>query len=163
MVFKGLVAALAALVVSLPVALAAEPGRIAPGQRVELKVLLLSADGTEPGFGAWKAELEREGVPYDAVVATTAAPLSDAQLADYAANVAHYQGVILASGDLGHNVSNPDGTTSFLSALADTEWAALAKFERTFGSADSATTPPRGPHTGSRLSAARRRTASRRR
>ena len=48
-------------------------------------------------------------------------------------NLARYQAVILASGDLGHNVANPDGTTSFLSALADTEWAALAKFERTFG------------------------------
>ena len=36
-----------------------------PGQRIDVKVLLISADGTEPGFGAWKAELDREGVPYD--------------------------------------------------------------------------------------------------
>ena len=69
MVLKGLTATLAALALSLPVALAASPTRIAPGQRVDLKVLLLSADGTEPGFGAWKAELEREGVPYDTFVA----------------------------------------------------------------------------------------------
>ena len=41
--------------------------------------------------------------------------------------------MILASGDLGHNVTNPDGTTSYLSAFTDAEWATLAKFERTFG------------------------------
>ena len=48
---------------------AAPPARGAPGQTVDLKVLLISADGSEPGFGAWKAELEREGVPYDTLVA----------------------------------------------------------------------------------------------
>ena len=50
MVFKGLIAALAALALSLPVALAADPVRVAPGQRVDLKVLLLSADGTRAGL-----------------------------------------------------------------------------------------------------------------
>ena len=133
MLFKGLLAAAAALALSLPVALAAEPPRVSPGQRVDLKVLLISADGTEPGFGAWKAALDREGVPYDTVVATQAAPLSDSQLADYGANHARYQAVILASGDLGAPVNNGNGTTSFLSAFSDAEWAALAKFERTFG------------------------------
>ena len=84
MLLKGLTAALAALALSLPVALAAAPARIAPGQRVDLRVLLISADGSEPGYGAWRAALDREGVPYDTVIATQAAPLSDAQLADYA-------------------------------------------------------------------------------
>ena len=137
MLFKGLIAALAALALTLPVALAASPVRVAPGQRVDLKVLLISADGTEPGFSAWKAELDREGVPYDTLVAyngqARAATLTDATLADYAANHARYQAVILATGDLGHQVTNPGGTASFLSALTDGEWAALAKFERTFG------------------------------
>src|SRR3954469_24107148 len=49
--------------------MAAPPNRPAPGQRIDVRVLLLSADGTEPGFGAWKAELAREGVPYDTFVA----------------------------------------------------------------------------------------------
>ena len=65
--------------------------------------------------------------------AAKAATLTDDRLADYAANHAKYQAVILASGDLGHTVNNPGGTTSYLSALTDAEWAALAKFERTFG------------------------------
>jgi len=133
MLLKGLTAALAALALSLPVALAAAPARIAPGQRVDLRVLLISADGSEPGYGAWRAALDREGVPYDTVIATQAAPLSDAQLADYAGAHARYQAVILAGGDLGAPVSNPNGTTSFLSAFSDAEWATLAKFERTFG------------------------------
>ena len=45
-------------------------------------------------------------MPYDTLVAyngqTRAATLTDAQLADYAANHARYQAVILATGDLGH-------------------------------------------------------------
>ena len=137
MLLKALAAALVTTALALPVALAATPTRVAPGQQVELKVLLLSADGSEPGFAAWKAQLEREGVPYETLVAfdgqRRAATLTDQRLADYGADVAHYQAVILASGDLGHNVTNANGSVSYLSALTDAEWAALAKFERTFG------------------------------
>ena len=133
MLLKGLVAAAAAFALSLPVALAAAPVRIAPGQRVDLRVLLISADGKEPGYGAWQAALDREGVPYDTVIATQAPPLSDAQLADYAGAHARYQAVILAGGDLGTEVRNAGGTASYLSAFSDGEWATLAKFERTFG------------------------------
>src|SRR3954466_2153089 len=102
---------LAVLALAVP---AASSAPVSPGQRVDLRVLLISADGSEPGFGAWKAALDREGVPYDTLVATQAAPLSDAQLADYGADHARYQGVILAGGDLGSAVTNPDATTSFL-------------------------------------------------
>jgi hypothetical protein len=127
----------AALAVVVPVVLAATPARVLPTQRIDVKVLLISADGTEPGFGAWKAELAREGVPYDAFVAyngaNRAATLTDDVLADYGANHARYDAVILATGDLGHNIANANATTSYLSALSDTEWATLAKFERTFG------------------------------
>ena len=129
--------AIAALAATVPVVLAATPARVLPTQRIDVRVLLVSADGSEPGFGAWKAELTREGVPYDAFVAyngaNRAATLTDDTLADYGANHARYDAVILATGDLGHNVANANGTTSYLSALSDSEWATLAKFERTFG------------------------------
>ena len=133
-----LIAALVLAAVAVPVVLAATPpGHLLPDQRLDAKVLLLSADGTEPGFAAWKAQLAREGVPYDAVVAysgaTKATTLTDDRLADYGAAHAKYDAVILASGDLGHQVAGPGGTTSYLSALTDAEWAALAKFEQTFG------------------------------
>ncbi|HMJ33395.1 MAG TPA: hypothetical protein VK501_05735 [Baekduia sp.] len=133
------VAAVAAVAVAVAVAVAsaATPGTPGPGQRIDVKVLLLSADGTEPGFGAWKAELAREGVPYDTFVAyqgaARTATLTDDRLADYGADHAKYSAVILSTGDLGRAVTNPDATTSYLSALTDPEWAALAKFERTFG------------------------------
>jgi hypothetical protein len=124
--------------VAVPVVLAATPAGPLAGQRIEAKVLLLSADGTEPGFAAWKYQLAREGVPFDAVVAYTGgaktSTLTDARLADYGGGQhAKYGAVILASGDLGHQVANADGTTSYLSALTDAEWAALAKLEQTFG------------------------------
>jgi hypothetical protein len=126
-----------AAAVTVPVVLAATPNRILPTQRIDVKVLLISADGTEPGFGAWKAELAREGVPYDTFVAysgaSKVATLTDDQLADYASNHAQYDAVILSTGDLGHSVAGPGGTTSFLSALSDTEWDRLTRFERTFG------------------------------
>lgn len=132
-----LLIALAFAAAAVPVVGAATPNHIAPTQRLDAKVLLLSADGTEPGFAAWKYELTREGVPFDAVVSYTGAAktstLTDDRLADYGTQHAKYDAVILASGDLGHTVANPDGTTSYLSALSDAEWSALAKFERAFG------------------------------
>src|SRR3954454_8354309 len=101
-----LLALVAAIGAAVPVVLAATPNHVAPGQRIDAKVLLLSADGTEPGFAAWKSELTREGVPFDAVVsyngATKAATLTDDKLADYGADHAKYDAVILATGDLGH-------------------------------------------------------------
>jgi hypothetical protein len=112
---------------AVPVALGASGPK--PGQRIDLKVLLVAATGNEPGFGAWKADLEREGVPYDTIVADNAdGTISDARLADYGANRAYYQAVILATGDLEHQVG-----TSFPTALTNDEWASLAKFESTFG------------------------------
>ena len=168
MVLKGLSGALVVLALSLPVALASTPARTAPGQRVDLKVLLLSADGTEPGYGAWKAALEREGVPYDTFVAydgqTRAATLTDARLADYGAGHARYQATIVATGDLGHAVMNADGTTSYLSALSDAEWATLQKFERSFGlrrlSDFTAATAGARPRTRSRRGPGRARRAA---
>jgi hypothetical protein len=133
----GAGAFIALLLLTVPLVRAAVPNDSKPGQRIDLRVLLLSADGTEPGFAAWQAALDREGVPYDTFVAyggaTKIATLTDDRLADYGANRAKYQAVILASGDLGRNLTNRNQTTSYLSALSDAEWAALDKFERTFG------------------------------
>ena len=103
-----------------------------PGQRIDLRVLVLGATGTEPTFNAWKAELTREGVPFDAKVADAEGPFTDATFADSAGH-AKYDAVILANGDLVHQVTNPDGSVSFPSALADSEWLALSKFEQTYG------------------------------
>jgi ABC-type sugar transport system substrate-binding protein len=77
---------LAALLTSLTLASAAAPVEPRSGQRIDMKVLLVGDSGTEPTFEAWKAQLKREGVPYDAVVASTDAEITDAKLADYMQN-----------------------------------------------------------------------------
>jgi hypothetical protein len=112
---------------AVPVALGAVAPQ--PGQRIDLKVLLISANGNEATFSAWKAQLDREGVPYDTIIADNAdGTITDARLADYSANYAKYQAVILSTGDLVHQVG-----TQFVTALNPDEWAALDRFELTFG------------------------------
>lgn len=100
---------------------------LAPTDIVDLKVLVLSADGSEPSYAAWTAALDREGVPYDTIIANTADPIVPATLAS-AANHAKYQAVILATGSL-----YQCGANGCASALDPTEWAALNAFETRFG------------------------------
>jgi len=107
--------------------LATHAAAAVPGQRIDLRVLLLSADGTEPSFAAWKTALAREGVPYDEIVATQAPPLTAATFAASSSH-ARYQAIVLATGGLAYF----DGST-YTSALDQAEWDALAEFERSFG------------------------------
>ncbi len=100
-------------------------------QRIDLKVLLLGATGAEPTFQAWQAQLRREGVPFDQLIATpghaaiTAATLS--QTRAEGTQEARYQAVIVATGGLPRC-----DETGCASALSTEEWAALASFEQTF-------------------------------
>lgn len=96
-------------------------------QSVNLRVLVLSADGTEPGLQAWTAALAREGVPYDTIVANTADPITDATLT-VNADQAKYNAVVLATGGL----VQCDASGCF-SALAADEWTALNAFQAKFG------------------------------
>ncbi|HEX8159849.1 MAG TPA: hypothetical protein VF526_20915 [Solirubrobacteraceae bacterium] len=98
------------------------------GRRIDLRVLLLSADGQEPAFHAWEAALDREGVPYHAIVARRGHPPIDAHALAVDATRAHYQAVIVAAGGL----PAYDGAR-YVSALTAEEWTALAEFEREFG------------------------------
>jgi heparan sulfate-N-deacetylase len=117
----GLIAAVAVLAVP------ATAGTPVPGQRIDLRVLLLSADGNEPSYQAWRAQLEREGVPFDAIVATNAPAITYAQLADGTTR-ARYEAVVVATGGLVYF-----NGSSYVSALEPSEWDALAELERTFG------------------------------
>jgi hypothetical protein len=105
------------LLVAVPVALAAAPSQPLPGQRVDMKVLLIGASTTDGVYDAWKTELDRVGVPFDSRTGT-AQPLTDAQVADYAANRAFYQAVIVVA---------PDTT------LTAGDQAVLTKLQETFG------------------------------
>src|SRR5262249_18200780 len=121
---QGALLAAILMIAALPALLGAAPLRIDPGLRVDMKVLLLTASGNEAGFSAWKANLDRDGIPYDAIVADTAPPLTDATFTDGPGH-GRYQAIILTDGDLVHADSTP--------ALAQSEWDALARYESTYG------------------------------
>jgi len=100
-------------------------------QRIDMKVLVLGTSSTEPDFLSWQAALQREGVPFEAIVtspghqAITAASLSDT-LSNGTAE-AKYQAVIVSVGAL------PECTESgCVSTLSPAEWTALEEYEHTF-------------------------------
>jgi hypothetical protein len=127
---KGLlvIAALATIATT-----AAPASAALPNQRVDLKVLLLSATGDEPTTNAWEVTLRNEGVPFDEKVASAShTPYTADTFADTMPDgTAHakYQAVILANGGLLY--ANDSG--QYVSALSDDEWAALRSFEAKFG------------------------------
>jgi len=100
-------------------------------QRIDMRVLLLGASGGEPTFQAWEAQLRREGVPYDTLIATRGhTPIRAETLSrrlEGGIEEARYQAVIAAVGNL--PVCDEEGCHSALSAE---EWTALTEFERTF-------------------------------
>jgi len=82
---------------------------------VDMKLLLLTGDGTEIGYQAIRYFLDHLGVPYDAVVTATQ-PLPT--LNDAAKGF--YQGIILATGNLAFSSNG-----AYESGLSPAEWATL--------------------------------------
>ena len=122
---------LAMMVVAIFLMVAPAASAALPNQRTDLKILLLSANGTEPATSAWEAALKREGVPFEKKVAVNDAPYTADSFADTLADGtphAKYQAVIVANGDL---VFDDNGT--YRSALSAEEWDALASFEARYG------------------------------
>jgi hypothetical protein len=116
------------LVCSALLALASAPAGAA--QRVDLRVLLLGASGSEPTFQAWEAQLRREGVPFDEIVARPGhTPIRAETLSRTEGGVeeGRYQAIVVAVGNL--PVCEERGC---FSALSSEEWSAIAEYERTF-------------------------------
>jgi hypothetical protein len=95
---------------------------------IDLKVLVLSADGKESNLPGIKQALDYLGTPYEVHVASqnpgglTARKLWDGSIHAY------YQGVILTSGDLAYQ----DASGNWTSALSPQEWNNLWEFEAAF-------------------------------
>ncbi len=121
---------LAMMVVAIFLMVPSAASAAMPNQRTDLKVLLLSANGTEPSTSAWEAAMKREGVPYEKKIATNDEPYTASTFADTVdgAPRAKYEAVIVATGGL---VYESNGT--YPSALSTEEWAALADFEVKYG------------------------------
>jgi len=103
-------------------------------QRIDMKVLLLGTSATEPDFVSWQDALQREGVPFEAIITSAGhTPITAATLSDTLANgtpEAKYQGIIVSVGNLPECTKG--ATETCASTLTATEWATIEEYEQTF-------------------------------
>ncbi|MGZ5001073.1 MAG: Agd3-related carbohydrate deacetylase [Methylomonas sp.] len=109
-----------ALAMLMPVPASAETPK-----SINMKLLLIAADGNEPVLSGMKATLDQIGVPYDVLIAATT-PF-DAQTLSDGAGAGRYQGIILTTGNLGYNSGG-----NFVSAFSAPQWQALWDYEAAF-------------------------------
>lgn len=89
---------------------------------LDMKLLVLSADGAEPSFDATKNLLNHLGVPYEAVV------LRSQALPVLAANgKGNYQGIILSTGNLTYY-----NGSAWVSALTAADWTAIDAYMKDY-------------------------------
>jgi hypothetical protein len=129
-------AAILISIASIATALASiAPSAASAAQRIDMKVLVLGTSTTEPDFLSWQSALQREGVPFEAIVtspghaAITAATLSDTL--PNGTQEAKYQAVIVSVGAL-PECKTTGGKEECASTLSPTEWTALEEYEQTF-------------------------------
>ena len=94
---------------------------------VDMRLLVISADGNESVLGAIKEALGYIGTPYDVHIAAQPGELTAAMLSDRACH-GLYQGVILTTGELGY--LNAEGHWG--SALTPAEWTTLYQYQANF-------------------------------
>ena len=100
-----------------------------PRQNVAMRVLLVSAAGTEPALAAVKESLQFLGLPYDVWIASQRpgewlpGALRQGTLGKYAA-------ILLMDGQLAYT---PDGGATWLSAFSAADWDTLHAYEAEFG------------------------------
>jgi hypothetical protein len=116
------------------IAHAAPHSLVGPGQAgsksrdpIDLKVLVISADGNETDYPAIKAFLSQIGVPFGTLIATQT-PLTSSMLWDGGLH-GYYEGIILATGNLTYYNATD---AKWESAFNDAEWAALWQYESLF-------------------------------
>jgi hypothetical protein len=128
---RGVVASGVAVAAVTAFLVAGPAGAADPAPRVDLRVLIVT-DGT-PGVDAVRAQLEREGVPFDEIDTRTAGrPAITAALLSPAAGHGRYQGVVLPSE----------------AVVPAAENTILADYERTFGVRRIVAYTWAGPHAG---------------
>jgi hypothetical protein len=90
---------------------------------LDMKLLVIAANGQEPAYPAIRSALEHIGVPYHAIIARTQPlpPLGDAAKG-------YYQGIILTSG----NLAVQDANGNWSSALSPEAWATLDNYARDY-------------------------------
>jgi hypothetical protein len=94
---------------------------IPPDMSVDARLLVITADGTDPAYAAITEALQYLGTPFDSFNASTEPDLTADRLAT--GNHGKYYGVILDTGAL---------STGSTSAFSAAEWAVLADYEAQF-------------------------------
>ena len=111
-------------------AAASAPASASAATRIDLKVLLLGISTTDPGFQSWQAALQREGVQFDTLIASTGhTPITASTLSGTLGDGTQegkYNAIIVSVGGL------PICTTTCVSGLAPSEWNAIENYEQTF-------------------------------
>ena len=95
---------------------------------INMRLLVIAADGNETDYPAVRSTLDQLGIPYDVLLSATQ-PLTASMLSD-GADRGYYQGIILITGNLGY--INPV-TQQWESGLDWTEWNTLWQYEAAFG------------------------------
>jgi hypothetical protein len=93
---------------------------------IDMKLLVISADGSEPVFAGIKSILDQTGVPYDTLIATQT-PLTAQTLSD-GLGAGRYQGILLTTGSLAYEAS----PNNWQSALSAAQWQTLWQYETDF-------------------------------
>lgn len=107
---------------------------------IDLKILVISADGSESDYLAITTFLKQIGIPYDTLIATQKTLTRD-MLWDGGVH-GYYQGIILTTGNLAYDA----GGGNWMSAFDDEEWRTLWEYESIFGIRQvTAYTFPYGP------------------
>jgi len=95
---------------------------------VDLKLLVISADGKETDYPALTAFLSQIGIPFDTLIATQT-PLTASKLSDGVGH-GYYQGIMLVTGNLIY--LNP-ATNNWESAFTQEQWNTLWQYEAQYG------------------------------
>jgi hypothetical protein len=110
------------VVTSLP----ASAQTLVPATSINMRMLVVSADGTEPILAGIKSILDQLNVPYDVLIASQT-PLTASTLSDGNGN-GFYQGIFLTTGNLAYDA----GGGNWQSALTADQWQTLWQYETTF-------------------------------
>lgn len=94
---------------------------------VQMRLLVIAADGNEAVLPAIRDTLDYVGTPYDVHIAATPGELTAAMLSDGAC-LGYYQGIMLTTAELGF----VDGGGAWGSALTPAEWATLRAYQANF-------------------------------
>ena len=107
---------------TLPASLApSAPPALPAGASLDARLLVITADGTDPAYAAIAESLRYLGTPFDTFNPSLEPDLTADRLAS--GSRGHYYGVILDRGNL---------STGSVSALSATEWAVLGDYEARF-------------------------------